>query len=283
MACIKVSTLLFPALFCAASAWADATHLDAELSLRHDNNVSRAEAARDQFSDNVAGLDLALTRSMMLTEHSGVQLRGGLHVREFARFDDLSHASVDASALYRIQPVKAYTAPWFEAAVGWERFQFREGELRDGNQWTLDVGVGKRLTDKLKVRAGYGWESRDADEHAVFEWQRRTLRLSADFRVSPAFTVYGMASRTQGDQVFTATPAPAFRNAAKAIADDTVFGARRAYRLGAESDVLELGGSYQFNSQHTLDIGMRRFDIEADGNHQYQGTELRASWLYRFQ
>lgn len=44
-----------------------------------------------------------------------------------------------------------------------------------------------------------------------------------------------------------------------------------------------MGGSYQFNSQQTLDIGMRRLDIEADGNHQYQGTELRASWLYRFQ
>lgn len=275
--------LVLPALLGAVQAWADATHVDAEFSLRHDNNISRAEASRDQFSDKVAGLDLAASRSLMLTEHSGLQLRVGAHLREFARFDDLSHVSMDIGALYRIQPVKSYTAPWFEVAAGWERFRFQGSDFRDGDQWSLDLGVGKRITDKLKVRAGYGWEYRNAEEREVFEWHRRTLRLSADFRVTPALTLYGAAIRTAGDQVFTATPAPAFRSAAKAIVDDPTFGARRAYRLGAEADVLELGWSYQLNPSQTLDVGVRRFDIEADGDHRYGGAELRASWLYRFQ
>jgi hypothetical protein len=262
---------------------ADATHVDAELSVRHDNNISRAEDGRDKFSDEITGLDLTITRSLMLTENSGLQLRGGLHLSQFAHFDDLSRLAVEAGILYRIQPVKAYTAPWFEVALGWQREEFRNSDIREGELLTLDFGVGKRFTDRLRVRTGYGWERRFADDNEIFEWQRRNARISADFKVSPVLTLYGAATRSSGDQVFTATPAPAFRDSAKAIVDDPVFGARRAYRLGTQAEVLELGGSFSVNSSHTLDVGLRRFKIEADGGHAYEGSEVRASWLYRFQ
>ncbi len=257
--------------------------MDAELSLRHDNNVSRAENGRDVVSDDVAGLDLTLRRNFMLGEHSGVQLRGGVRFAQFARFDELSHLDFNLAALYRIQPVKTYTAPWFEAALGAERQEYRDSDIREGDKLNLDLVVGKRFTDRLRLRAGYGWERRFADAGEVFAWRRRTAHVAADFRVSPRLTLYGEASRSLGDQVFTATPALAFRNAAKAIADDPVFGARRAYRLGAQANLVELGGSFNINANNTLDVGMRRFEIEADGGHNYDGMEVRASWLYRFQ
>lgn len=256
--------------------------MDTELSVRHNNNVSRAEADRDVFSDTVAGLDLNIAHSMMLTAHSGLQLRGGLSLSQFARFDALSHLDLQAGMLYRVQPVKAYTAPWFDVALGWQRQAFQNSTIREGDLLSLDLGVGQRLTDRLRLRAGYGWERRFADDNVVFEWHRRTARMSADFKISTALTLYGLVSRTNGDQVFTATPAPVFRQAAKAIVDDPVFGTRRAYRLGAQADVLELGGSYSMNASHTLDAGLRHFEIEADGNHSYKSTEIRASWLYRF-
>lgn len=280
---IKIFLLVFSTLPYIGAASADATHFDAEFSLRHDNNISRAEDGRDKFSDDAAGLDLTLTRSLMLAENSGLQLRGGLHLNQFARFDQLSRLAVEAGVLYRIQPVKAYTAPWFEAALGWQREEFQNSDIREGDLLTLDFGVGKRFTDRLRVRAGYGWERRFADDNEVFAWRRRNARISTDFKVSPVLTLYGAATRSSGDQVFTATPAPAFRNAAKAIVNDPVFGARRAYRLGAQADLVDLGGSFSLNANNTLDVGVRRFDIEAEGGHSYEGTEVRASWLYRFQ
>lgn len=279
---IKIFLLAFSVLPYIGAASAGATHFDVELSWRHDNNISRAEDGRDKFSDDAAGLDLTLTRSLMLTENSGLQLRGGLHLNQFARFENLSRLAVEAGVLYRIQPVKAYTAPWFEAALGWQREEFQNSDIREGDLLTLDFGVGKRFTDRLRMRAGYGWERRFADNNAVFEWQRRNARIGTDFRLSPVFTLYGAVTWSRGDQVFTATPAPAFRNAAKAVVDDPAFGARRAYRLGAEADVLELGGSFSLNSSHTLDVGLRRFEIESEGGHAYDGFEARASWLYRF-
>jgi hypothetical protein len=283
MSHFKRNFMLLPALFSAGAALADATHVDAELSLRRDNNVSRAEASADIQPDTIAGLDVNASRSMMLNANSGLLWRGGLKLAEYSRFDDLSHLDLSVGATYRIQPVAAYTAPWFELGVGAERQQFMGSSIRDGNVLTLDLGMGKRFTDRLRGRVGAGWERRYADDNEVFDWQRLKMQVTADFKLTPAVVVYGNASRAYGDQVFTATPAPAFRTAAKAIVDDTAFGARRAYRLNAVADVLELGGSFSLNSHNTLDVGYRYFQIDADGGHSYDGSEIRASWLYRFQ
>ncbi len=283
MSHFKRNFMLLPALLGAGAALADATHVDAEFSVRRDDNVSRAESSADIQADTIAGLDVNASRSMMLDANSGVLWRGGLKLAEYRRFDDLSHLDASAGATYRIQPVAAYTAPWFELGVGVERQQFMGSNIRDGNVLTLDLGMGKRFTDRLRGRVGAGWERRYADDNEVFDWQRLKIQVTADFKLTPALVIYGNATRAYGDQVFTATPAPAFRAAAKAIVDDPAFGARRAYRLNAAADVLELGGSFSVNSRNTLDVGCRYFRIDADGDHHYDGSEIRASWLYRFQ
>jgi hypothetical protein len=156
-------------------------------------------------------------------------------------------------------------------------------DIRDGNVLALDVGLGQRVTDKLRVRGAAGWERRYADDNQVFDWRRLKVFAAADFKLSPDTTLYTNLSRAYGNQVFSATPAPAFLTVAKAVMDDDAFGARRAYRLNAVADVLELGGSFSLNPTSTLDIGLRYFQIEASGDHTYDGVDLRMSWLYRFQ
>lgn len=266
----------------AGKAAAGITHVDAELAYRHDDNLSRAESGRDTFSDNAADLGLTLTWSQLLTPNSGLRLSGGLRLTEQARYEELSHVNVTVGLRYRIQPVAGYTAPWIELGTAVETMHHRDSNIRDGKLWTADVILGKRFTDRIGGRIGLGWEQRTAAEGEVFEWQRRHLSAAVDYRIGLDSTLYANLSRDFGDQVFTATPAPAFRVAAKAIEDDPVFGARRAYRLGAVASTLELGMSTPFNANNVLDIGLRHFRADADGGHSYDDTELRASWLYRF-
>jgi hypothetical protein len=273
----------FIAALVASPALADAPHIDVELSARHDNNVSRAEDELDIKSDNILALDISASRSLMIHPNSGMLLRAAAGFAEFQHYDDISHLDLGVGALYRIQPVIAYTAPWFEAGMGLQRQNFMGSDIRDGNVLMLDFGVGKRITDLLRVRGGTGWERRYADDNEVFDWRRLKVFVAADFKFSPNITFYTNMIRTYGDQVFTATPTPAFLNAAKAIIDDPAFGARRAYRLNAVADVLELGSSFSMSPKTTLDIGLRVFQIDASGNHSYDGAELRMSWLYRFQ
>lgn len=274
--------ILVSLLACAGAAHAASTHIDLDLSARHDNNLSRGESGHDSFSDDVLDIAPTLTHSILLTPNSGVRFRGGLRLAERAKYTELNLVAANIGASYRIQPVAGYSAPWIELGARLERESYRDSDIRSGGLLLAEAIVGKRFTDRIGGRAGFGWERRWADDMQVFEWHRHRIFAMADYKLGLETTLYASLSRDFGDQVFTATPNPNFLKYAKAVANDPVFGARRAYRLDAISAALELGVSMPLNSSNTLDVGVRRFHADADGGHTYDDTVLRASWLYRF-
>lgn len=269
-------------LACAAPVQADATHIDTELAASHDNNLGRAESARDIFDDNLLDFGLSVTRSMLLTPNSGLRLKGGLHLAEHAKYTDLNMVSANAGVSYRIQPVSGYTAPWVELGITLERYSFRNSAIRNGKLLAMEAIAGQRLTDRIGARIGIGHEQRRADNTNVFEWQRHRMYVMADYKLGLNSTLYTSLSRDFGDQVFTTTPDLELREYSKAVARDPVFGARYAYRVGAIANALELGVSTPLNSSNTVDIGLRHFHADAGGGHSYDNTGLRANWLYRF-
>jgi hypothetical protein len=183
---------------------------------------------------------------------------------------------------YRIQPVSGYTNPWIELGGGYQRQNYRNSKIRDGNIWSVDAILGKRFTDRIGGRIGASEEWRRADNEDVFDWRRHRIFAALDYRLGLNTVLYANVTHNYGDQVFTATPSPDLRAEAKAFADDPVFGARRAYRLGAKANTAEIGLNLPLNGSSTLDFGMRRFNAVTDGGDRYHETELRLSWLYRF-
>ena len=275
------NVIFFMGLLLAGNAFA-ATLVDVELSASRDNNISRAENSADVKTDNILGLGISLQRAWLLSPSSGVLLRGNVKFDQFQHYTDLSHITANVGATYRLQPVVGYSAPMFDFGLALEKDVFRDSDIRDGAALQADVAVSSHVTDRIHVRGGLGLEKRWADTGNVFEWQRLRGFVGGDYKVSAGSTLYASASRTEGDQVFTSSSNPAILSVAQAVANDPVFGARRAYRLGATADVLELGDSMVISSNTTLDLGLRYFTIDADGDHSYDGTELRVSWLYRF-
>lgn len=262
-------------------AFAETTHFDLELSASHDNNVSRAENSPDIKSDNVLGLDLTGTRSLMLTPNSGILLNGGIQLAEYAHFNALSYLTASIGAAYRFQPVVGYTAPWIELGSKLDRLLFRDSDIRDGTQLEAHASIGKRFTDRIRMQAGLGWDHRWAHEGQVFELVQRRLFASADYKLSQDIALYGNWSRDFGDQVVASTPEQALHDVARAIAADPVFNGQNAYRISAIANIYGLGASLSINAANTLDIGVQHFQATGGGG-IYDGTELRASWLYRF-
>lgn len=273
--------ILLMGLMLAVNAFA-ATLVDVELSASRDNNISRAENSTDIKSDNIIGLGISVQRVWLLSHTSGMLLHGSVKFDQFQHYSDLSHITANAGVTYRLQPVVGYSAPVFDLGLALEKSLYHDSAIRDGTALQSDAAVSSHITDRIHLRGGVGLEKRWADTGNVFEWQRLSLFGGGDYKVSASNTLYASALRTKGDQVFTASPNPAIRNVAQAIANDSVFGARRAYRLGATSDVLALGDSISISANTTLDIGLRYFSIAAEGNHSYDGVEVRTSWLYRF-
>jgi hypothetical protein len=274
--------LLIGSFFLACRAEAGIVNADAELAFKHDDNLSRAESGQDKFGDNAVNLDLKLSWNHLLTPNSGLRLSGGLRLTEQARFDALSHIDLNAGIRYRIQPISGYTAPWIELGGGYQRQNYRDSQIRDGNVWSVDAILGKRFTDCIGGRVGVTEEWRQADNEDVFNWRRHRIFAALDYRLGLDTSLYANLSRDFGSQVFTATATPDFLRAAMAVADDPAFGLRRAYRLDAVATTVELGVNLPLNAANTLDFGARHFSADADGGHSYDETELRLSWLYRF-
>lgn len=256
--------------------------IDAELSATHDNNVSRATSSADIKSDNILAVGVTARQAYRVNSSSGVLLRGGVVLAELAQYDELSQIAVSGSVIYRLQPVVGYSTPVFDIETSLERTMFRDSDIRDGTIVQASFAASSRITDRIRLRSGVGLERRWADEGDVYQWQRGKLFFSADYKPTDRSTIYINLTRLYGDQVFTTSPSLDFRNVAKAVADDPVFGTRRAYRLGARADQLEAGLSIPLSTDQTLDIGASYSNIDADSGRRYQDGQFRASWLYRF-
>jgi hypothetical protein len=274
------NVIFFISLILAHNVFA-ATLIDMELSASRDDNVSRAEAGADIKSDNILGLGINIQRAWLLNPDSGIVLRSHMQFDQYQHYDDLSHITANAGADYRFQPMVGYSAPVFNIGATLERYAYSNSDIRDGTALQADFSVSSHITDRIKLLGGVGTEKRWADQGDIYAWQRDRIYAGGHYRFSPKATLYANISRSDGDQVFTSSPNTTLFLESNAVANDPVFGARRAYRVDATADVFELGGSIAMSGDTTLDIGVRRFDISTSDD-WYGATELRASLLYRF-
>jgi hypothetical protein len=278
----KILTLFLTILLSPALVYAAEFKLDSDLTFQYDNNVSLAESNRDIFSDEIVSLNLIASKSFMLNPHSNLSIKGKLARNQFLRFEDLSNTGFALGARYRVQPVIGFYQPWLVLNINAEKLVFDDSDIRDGAIFNVNVSVHKRLSERLKAHIGIGAERRVADTGDTFEWQRHSFFSGAQYQWTEALALMANYNYLAGDQVFVATPNPNFRNSANSIADDPVFGQRRAYRLDAHANILNTSIHYRISPNNSLDAGVNYAKIKAEGDHQYDATQVHISWLHRF-
>lgn len=278
----KFLTILFAIAWNVNLAQAAEAKLDADVTFQYDSNVGLAESNRDIFSDEMVALNIYGSQSFMLNPHSNLSIKAKLARNHFVRFSDLSNTVLALGARYRIQPEIGFYQPWFELAMNAEKLLFDDSDIRDGALFNLNLSAHKRLTDRMSAHVGLGAEKRVADSADVFEWQRYSLFLGGQYKWSEQAALLANYTYQTGDQVFVATASPAFRIGANAIANDPVFGKRRAYRLDANANIFNLGMNYRISANNKLDAGLQYAKINAEANHVYDATQLHISWLHRF-
>jgi hypothetical protein len=288
MRCVKIAGLF--CLYCVVTnAHAEATYITADTALVYDSNIGRAQRSIDIDDDFALEAGLTAARSFRLSDKSGLMVRAGAQVRQQFRFQDLSLLSLDAGVNYRIQPVVGFTNPWIELALDLARLEFRDSRIRDGWIGNAGVTVGKYFTDRIRTTAGWNYEARNAEQSQVFDWHHNTLNLAADYRFTENSTLYTKALRIYGDQVSTVrfpySASGNYQDVAKAVAPDTALGdnpEHRAYRIGAITNVFEIGMNYAVKGDLALDFSLQHYHSNADGGNTYNVTGARAGLLYRF-
>lgn len=283
--------LLVSAAF-AGPAAADSTRLGIDAEYNHHTNVNRAAFGAEEQSDDSLAIEAYAARSFLLSDRSGIVVRGGLKAREFLEFGDLSSLGIAVRAAYRFQPSPGFTSPWIELAAGGELSRFRDSEIRDGGLGNVSVSLGKYLTDRIRTEVGAGYERRFASEGEVFDLSNARLWGSLDYKLTASATVYGSATWLKGDQVSTlldtanwgtlypyaavSAPDPAFASAFNGTAPT-------AYRVEATTWLFDVGANVALTGDQALDIGAAFFKSEADqGSGSYDGATFRVAYLYRF-
>lgn len=281
-------------LWLAPWACAQEVRFGLDLDYLYDDNVSRG-LEPDRRSDSVLTAEGSAAHSIYLGPRSGLALRAGLRYSQFLYFKDLSNLGLSGRAAYRLQPTEGFSAPWLELAGDVQWLRHGDSALRDGTIGGLSAEIGSLLTDRVRAAAGAGMQKRSSDdESGLFDLSTTRLWATLDYRLGIRSTLYGRVTRIAGDHVFTAAD-PALQGALSAGADVIVldpalqrgYGGGLSpigYRLEATTWVYDLGFNYPLAGNHGLDFSLSHAISKTDaGNHEYDLTQLRVAYLYRFQ
>jgi hypothetical protein len=287
----------------APSRAAERAFVDAELGFVRDDNVSRAERARDTFEDYIAKGAAALSYRAPAGARGQVVVRGGIEAEIFADWDDLSHAGPTGALEYRFQPRAGYTAPWYALALAGSYRWYRDSAIREGPEIRVTASAGRRLTDRFAGRLGYGYERRRAVEGDVFDTDLHRLFAEFDWDLTAQWLLYGALEWRDGEVVSTASASPSIRAVAEAFEPDFAFttsaaraalegampapgvsppGLRVAYRLDARTGIARLGANYALNDAAALDVTALYHDTRGRGDNDYHGLIVSAGVLLRF-
>jgi hypothetical protein len=287
-----VAALMCAGLLLLGRARAADTVVDLQLSLGHDSAVNQSSWEPKQ--SQVQGLELALSRSGVIDDNSGWVLRGRLAIERNVAYQQLNNVALGLSAVYRVQPTVGFSEPWFELEASGLARQYSDSALRDGSQLGLSALLGQRFTDRLRGRAGVGWQRRWARQDEVFNLTDQRAFADLGWRLGDDNLLFVRLERVWGDQVFGGDPplkagdlvpswwSDSYAKASAAKLDPIFADDSWSYRTQAAVSTLTLGMNVPLNGSTALSFGVDRALISAQGGSRYDRTQVSAAILYRF-
>jgi hypothetical protein len=256
----------------------------------HDDNATRGLFDGEK-SDNIVALEGAATRSFLLSSRSGVLVRAAARYSHFTDIKDISNLALIGRAAWRYQPSPGFSAPWYELSGQAQLLRHADSELRDGSIVSFDASAGSHLTDRTRVAGGLGFDKRSGGG-TVGQYDLSTNRIwgMLDVRVGARNTAYARLTRQAGDHVFSSgstSGLSAVWEDDPALRGPLGLAVANTYRLDATTFIYELGFNYPLSRSQALDFSASRADSKVEegpvqGN-TYSATQLRATYLYRFQ
>jgi len=286
--CTAIAALLLLAAPAAQSAqgWRYGLSADAV----HDGNATRG-LYDGVKSDNIVAVEGSATRSVLLGPNSGALFRAAARYSHFTDIKDISNIALIGRAAWRYQPSREFGAPWVEVAGQAQLLRHADSELRDGSILSLEASAGAYVTDRTRVSGGLGLDKRSGGGTAgLYDLSSNRIWGTLDMRVGVLSTVYARLTRQAGDQVFSSGSTSGL---SAVWEDDPALRAplgipvANAYRLDATTLIYELGFNYPLGRSDALDFAAVHASSKANeglaAGNKYGATQVRASYLYRFQ
>lgn len=253
----------------------------------YDDNITRAELSRDIEKDNILSVDASTIYKQVLNEISYLSFKGTFAVNQYQDFSKLSNTRLGIHASYNLRLSPGYTAIRYFARLAYE-LRIYKSDQRDGSATEIELGLSKRLTDLLALRAGFIREDIDADESiGVFDIDNNRFYLDLNYKLDTKNNLYVTIAYVDGDVVSSTVPTSKIVAASQPfiVRDDAFLGLtpnRFAYKLDAKTISLRVGDSYSLASNQGIDGSLSYYDTSADGDNDYTGLIVNLNYLYRF-
>ena len=250
-----------------------------------DNNITRAELDEDILKDSIISAATYADYTLNINKTSSVLLTGLLEFNQHQDFDKLNNTRIGFGGSYRLQPDTHFTAPWYSISFNYQDWNY-SSDMRSSSVLKLDFELGKRLTDKMGLRAGLGIESRDADS-VIFSSDNSRFYANLDFKLSQKNTLYTSLFYNDGDTVSTVKDSSPTAIKLDSLSvpwqiDDAFPSTWWSYKLDASTTGLSVGNNYALSSVQSIDVSILYHNTSAYGGSDYTGliTELR--YFYQF-
>jgi hypothetical protein len=238
--------------------------LNIEVSVTHDDNVSRGYGEGNVLRDELFSLHLNKGWRFPLTSNTRllVQAFGGYNA--YFEYSGLSHGYAGLQGDFQFRPSGRFGAPTF-ALTARSAIEEFESEARDSYRYMLGLSVRQPLTDRMQVAGALQYLVRDG-ESEVFDTQEGAVRFSMDYALFRRGALYLSLEYRMGDIVATGQPSLAFVELATAITPDDAFDdtTRFAYRMDGRVGLIQLGYNQSFGERHALDLSWRMANATPD-------------------
>jgi hypothetical protein len=265
--------------------------LDLQAGLLYDSNLSRAQLERDIKSDTAALASLQWGQFIPVAD--GLAITAGVDVRTeiYGRYSGLDNVNFGGWLSVRRKIGLGALAPWISAHASAGRLEYRNS-IRDGWRYSVGVSAGKRITERLNLRADYWYEARTADREepvvasisgAVFDLEGHNVGIAGDYALTDRLTIFAGYTVREGDVASSTQRNRAIFRNSTAITRDPVFGDNVfGYRINATTHAGRLGLSCGLGDANSLNFAVERWVSRGEGGLDYYNTLVGASYVHSF-
>jgi len=270
----------------------------------YDDNVARATLDQDIVSDTIANIGLSADYRFHQSHDSIIILSTTADAFQYQDFDKLSNIIASVKADYQIKPSHGYTAPWYHVSLEYSLVNY-QSTLRDSDGFTFEIGMGKRVTDKIDFRSGLLYEKFEA-EADEFDIDNYRVYFSFDFKTHQHNTLYSTLGYNDGNVATSTTdtstaPSKTSQPDEKGTGDiilqghhlpneptgaplrvDDAFQNGFVYQLDTTAITLQIGNNYALSSHQSIDLSAFYYSTRDSTDANYNGIIAQLSYLHRF-
>lgn len=251
----------------------------------YDDNVTRAELDSDIEKDSILNVDASAAYNFPANDISFFSVRGTLEFNRYQDFNKLSNTILGLHGSYHLRPSAGYMATRYFAMFSYEK-RLYQSQQRDGSATEFELGLNKRLTDLVSLRAGFIKQDINAESY-VFDADNNRFYLDLAYRMDARNNLYVTLGYIDGDVVSTTVPTQKIIEASNfvIVRDDAFLDLvpdRFAYKLSAQTMSITIGDSYSLGSNQAIDGSLLYYDSAAAGGNDYSGLIINLSYLHRF-